>query len=352
MLTIEAIKKRLGELSPQDIIPTIFDFSAKSFFANPDNILITKLLVSSVLEVPESSLKELEFLPLETPTDTIISNNIERDLVLKVKCNDKEYILNFEFNYFTNDWKRRFKHIKIDEDKEKILSNEHLVKILRNLIYIFRNAGRMEIGEDYLSYRIPKLINFNTFTTGEYEDIIDRYSLLNKHDEEYTKIFKSLEILNLDVVKNYNLWYNSIKEEARNIYEKNLFLLSCILATDKIEDVEKIVKELETSNETKEKIVEVIKKMNTNELFWSVYYDKDEETKKYRKTLEKLCEKDFVEKGKAEGLTLGRAEGIASKERDMVINMYKANEVLDKISKYTELPIKKIKQIIGDYLKK
>ncbi len=89
-----------------------------------------------------------------------------------------------------------------------------------------------------------------------------------------------------------------------------------------------------------------------HEDFWAVYYDKEVEEHRFRKTLEKLCEKDFVEKGKAEGLTLGRAEGIASKERDMVINMYKANEVLDKISKYTELPIKKIKQIIGDYLKK
>ena len=35
----------------------------------------------------------------------------------------------------------------------------------------------------------------------------------------------------------------------------------------------------------------------------------------------------------------------------MVINMYKANEVMEKISKYTELPIKKIKQVINDYLK-
>ena len=44
-------------------------------------------------------------------------------------------------------------------------------------------------------------------------------------------------------------------------------------------------------------------------------------------------------------------EGRISKERDIVINMYKSNETIDKISKYTELPIKKIKQIIDNYLK-
>ena len=111
--------------------------------------------------------------------------------------------------------------------------------------------------------------------------------------------------------------------------------------------------------------------MNTNELFWSVYYDKDEETKKYRKTLEKLCEKDFMEKGKAEGLTLGRAEGInlgraegltlgraeginlgkSEQQRDMVISLNEQHISLDVIAKAAKISINKVKQIINDYLK-
>ncbi len=33
-----------------------------------------------------------------------------------------------------------------------------------------------------------------------------------------------------------------------------------------------------------------------HEDFWAVYYNKEVEEFRFRKTLEKLCEKDFVEK--------------------------------------------------------
>ena len=93
--------------------------------------------------------------------------------------------------------------------------------------------------------------------------------------------------------------------------------------------------------------------------FWAVYYDKEVEERRFRKTLEKLCEKDFVEKGKAEGLTLGRAEGInlgraegiASKERDMVISLNEQHVSLDIIAKAAKISINKVKQIIDSYLK-
>ena len=74
-----------------------------------------------------------------------------------------------------------------------------------------------------------------------------------------------------------------------------------------------------------------------------LYYDPEQEKKDFDDALLELCRKE----GMSEGLTLGRAE----QQRDIIINMYKANEVVEKISKYTELPIKKIKQVINDYLK-
>ena len=84
-----------------------------------------------------------------------------------------------------------------------------------------------------------------------------------------------------------------------------------------------------------------------HEDFWAVYYDKEVEEHRFRKTLEKLCEKDFVEKGRAEGINLGKKE----QQRDMVISLNEQHVSLDIIAKAAKISINKVKQIIDNYLK-
>ena len=83
-----------------------------------------------------------------------------------------------------------------------------------------------------------------------------------------------------------------------------------------------------------------------HEDFWAVYYDKEVEEHRFRKTLEKLCEKDFVEKGRVEGINLGKSE----QQRDMVISLNEQHVSLDIIAKAAKISLNKVKQIIGDYL--
>ena len=104
----------------------------------------------------------------------------------------------------------------------------------------------------------------------------------------------------------------------------------------------------------------------------SLYYYPDEEQKRlddslldlYKQEGEKIGFKRGEKRGEKRGLKIGEQRGLkigeqrglkigeerlANKEKEMVINMYKDNALIEKICKYVNLPIKKVNEIIEDY---
>ena len=122
------------------------------------------------------------------------------------------------------------------------------------------------------------------------------------------------------------------------------------MATDNIEEVNELIKALNTEKIVKDKMTEVISKMMQDGML-SLYYYPDEEQKRLDDALLDLYkqegEKIGFKRGEKRGLKLGETK---SKE-EMVINMYKDNALIEKICKYVNLPIKKVNEIIEDYKK-
>ena len=354
-MTKEANNHKKGE-----IIQCIKDTNAKALFGNVNNLDITTFIVSCILKI---DYKELEGNISLQPLKIIegVKNEIvpECDVAIKVKLNDGERIIVLEFNYFTMDLASFFKNSNYTFKEKKNLSKAHQLKLNRNLFYVLKIiSSRIKKGNNYTEIIPVILVNFNTFSKKNKK--INKYGVVDILDtSDYYS--ENLEIFNLDIVKCYQAVYNN-KYQGSNIYEENLIIIGAIMATNKYDEVKELVARLHIKEEIKERMMEVIENMmGEGEL--GLYYYPDQEKKDFDEALLELCRKEGISLGMSKGINIGRAEGInigrsegltlgrAEQQRDIIINMYKANEVIEKISKYTELPIKKIKQVINDYLK-
>ena len=89
---------------------------------------------------------------------------------------------------------------------------------------------------------------------------------------------------------------------------------------------------------------------NTSDLVtleeYADYYNKkhEDEIALFQSELLKLEKED----SRKEGLSIGRKEGIAEKERDVVINLNEQNVSLDVIAKACKLSLSKVKSIINN----
>ena len=83
--------------------------------------------------------------------------------------------------------------------------------------------------------------------------------------------------------------------------------------------------------------------MNMNSDKWWEYMTQEEDEKKWENT--------YINKGREVGLKQGHAAGhkagIADAQKAAITNMVKDNLPLETISKYVNLPLKKVKQIVS-----
>ena len=334
-----------------EIIQCIKDRSAKAIFGDINNIEITTMLVSSVLKIPyEKLVGNISLQPL------IIRENLkgeklpECDVVIYINIDNEERIVVLEFNYFTQDLESFFKKKKINRKERRKLSKIHQLKLDRNLFYIFKMiCSRLKEGDSYTNIIPVTLVNFNTFSKKDKK--LNKYGVIDVIDaDDYYS--ENLEIFNLDVVKCYQAVYND-KYQGSNIFEDNLIKLGAMMATDRIEEVKELIRALNTEKEIKDKMMEVISNMMQDGIL-SLYYYPDEEQKRlddalldlYKREGEKIGEK----RGEQRVLKLGE-QRLAKEKKEMVINMYKDNALIEKICKYVNLPIKKVNEIIEDYKK-
>ena len=72
---------------------------------------------------------------------------------------------------------------------------------------------------------------------------------------------------------------------------------------------------------------------------WWEYMTQEEDEKKWENT--------YINKGREVGVKDGHKAGIADAQKAAITNMMKDNLPLETISKYVNLPLKKVKQIVS-----
>lgn len=165
-------------------IPIIFDKAAKIMFGYPKNIEITRLLISSLLDIPYEDLEEkITFITSKHQIETLSDSELESDLVLLVKTQRGERELIIEFNYFSSD----FSNLLSKKRYRKLYNKKVKIKLERNLGYLCKVFGRIKVKEKYINKPPITLINFNSF--GNNVEIENEYELLNNKDmkDKYSK---------------------------------------------------------------------------------------------------------------------------------------------------------------------
>ena len=340
------------KLKKGEMVPLIMDTAGKIFFGYP-NIEITTLLVSSLLDIHYDELiGKISYLPLTHPKRIIKGKTIISDLVLLVETENETIKLIIEFNYLKSDL------INAENDNKRskrILGATIHEKLDKNLAYLCKAFVGIKEKENYSKSAPATLVNFNSFGRDNKERF--NYNLLNPEDT--TDLYsEKLKIRCINVAKCYREWYNG-KYQRRSTNEHNLFILSAMMATKKIKEVEKLINELETSSYLKKKMLEVIHTMLIEDPSIDLYYDYHDELRKLRESVVQTCKQEFAkenfEKGEKLGERRGEKRGLklgeANKEKEMVINSYKKGITLETISEICNSSLNKVKKIIEDYKK-
>ena len=164
----------------------------------------------------------------------------------------------------------------------------------------------------------------------------------------YFNLKKIVAACNINAAKCYYEWYNDKYQES-SVFEDNLIKIGAMMATDNIEEVNELIKALNTEKIVKDKMMEVISKMMQDGML-SLYYYPDEEQKRLDASLLDWYKQEGEKIGFKRGEKRGE-ERLAKEKKEMVINSYKENIALETISKICKISLAKVNKIIEDYKK-
>ena len=136
--------------------------------------------------------------------------------------------------------------------------------------------------------------------------------------------------MNIDRIMHH--WYNMDEEVAKYAHIIMLLLNE--------NELDKLIQNPKISKKDKEMIMkfkEGVVNMNSDK--WWEYMTQEEDEKKWENT--------YINKGREVGLKDGHKAGIADAQKETITNMMKDNLPLETISKYVNLPLKKVKQIVS-----
>ena len=312
--------KHKGEIMLQS-----YDEAFKIMYGNPENIEVTTLLVSKLLNIDYKELEgNVEILLPKTPNELIGEKLSERDVVVKVDTTNK-YKLVIEVNV-----------------REKAYRN-----ILdRNLYYLSEVFSKgLKQKSNYEELVSTYLINLNTFVVSKENKVIDEYLLRNEEGEVYSD---KIKILCINLEECLKLWYNKKYEEERYKEYRDIILLCASMRVNNMNEYEKIINEIEVNNKVKGIMKGVTYKMNNDDELWTRYISKEEDEKMILNGIIEEERETSHAKGKEEGIKQGILKGTLQTKKDMVINMYKDKISLEKISQYVKLPIEEIEEIIKE----
>ena len=183
------------------------------------------------------------------------------------------------------------------------------------------------------------MLEFNPyFIDKDHKEFYEEYQLRNKYGHILTE---NVKIININVVECRKLWYyNTYKSAEFDDHEKDLILLGALLSAKNIEEVDRCLKDINTTLEIKKLIKGVIVKMNNNDEAWGRFYDPEEERKRLNDSALAYSHK--------RGLKEGKEIGLKQKEQEMVLAMYGQNATFDFISKVSGLSQEEVEKIINN----
>ena len=309
-------------------------------FGNPNHLSILTMLLSKILQVKYEDLEGKIALESRTiPNETLGEKLTESDVIVRVDTTETKKIV-LEVN---------------------IRSSFYETIMNRNIHYMEKEAvSGIPQNDTYKDLPTTILVNFNNFNNSSKKRIFDEYLYRNIDGDILTT---KRRILNIDIVKCYNLWYNNaISKEDFNSYERDLLLLSALLWTNQEKEFKECLDKIKINKKIKSEIMEVLLRMMENGKLVGRYRDyeieeaktingiKKEIAEQMEKELAEKMEKEITNKVKKEYkekyYTEGRDEGIEQKQREMVINLYNQGVSLDIISGASGLSKDEIENII------
>ena len=277
----------------------------KAVFSNNKQIL--SKLIQSILDYYQIDIniknKELIIRNNELPLDNYQDKQLICDYIIKL---DNNTDLNIEVN--------RSNYIGLTE---------------RNLTYSFKIFyEHFKTGDNYYKFNKYNLlqVNFNNFSNPNGKNI-NRYYLLDI-DDINNKLSNNLRIMNIDIVKCYNLVYNNSNLEEISNLEKWAGIIGC----NYLEDIASILGSGLLSMEEKEKFLGSIKEKSHDKNVLEAI--KLEDNIEYRF---KAVEEDAYERGTKEGIEQTKIE--------MIKNMLSKGIAYDKISDISGKSIEEIKEL-------
>ena len=265
-----------------------YDRVFKTIFCNEDNTVLLKGLLSRILK---KNIEIIEFLRSELPVSSTVDKAKTVDLLVKA---DNEYL-----------------HIELNCNYAEYLHT-------RNFIYFNNIYSRKVIrGEEY-DYS-TKFLHID-FTYGLRKNIndINYYYVMDENKNKYIDNFEMIEF-NMDKIMNY--WYNSDRKKV-NEY-KHLIMLDLDQDNlDKISIGDDFVKEYEKQ----------VTALNNQETFQS-FMSYEEDQRLIQNTEKKIAYEDGLE------------QGISQEKIEIAKNMLKKNIDISIISRTTGLDINTLKKL-------
>ena len=309
-------KKKLKE---GEIIELCFDQAFKIMYGNSKHIEILTMLLSKIFKVDYEVLEgKVEIMPLKEPSKKIGEKKVERDVVVSIKHNETYNII-LEVNV-----KKRFYQAIID----------------RNLYYTFQTAGHTLIEkETYDKMPYTFLINFNTFFINRSKNnVFEEFVLQDKYGMVLSEKYK---IFNINIEECYNLWYHNNYQGKFGAYEEDLVLLCASLMVKEEKDFKEILQMIQMKPEIKKLMEGVTRQMSHDEELVTEYKTWKNENERINASIINEERKEAHEEGYEEGLE----KGIDTRNKEIVLEMYKNNISLEMIAKCTNLPIEEIEKI-------
>ena len=280
----------------------------KIMFGNNDRLELLTLLLSCILEVRYEVLEgHIEVIPNTIPNKELGKKKTERDIVVRIKSDENRKII-LEVN---------------------IKSNSFDALINRNLFYMNQvYITELKENEDYDKITPTFLINFNTFYTDNiHKKIFDTYYLRN---EEGYILTERQKILNINIEKCYQLWYDKVEMEFKSPYERDLFYLCSAMVTKEIDEFTECINMIDTTHSIKEIMEEVSSDMNSKDELRFSFKDFMEEERRINDSI----------------ISEVRNSGIKEAKTEMILNMYHDNIELDTIARYVNLETCEVQKII------
>lgn len=205
-------------------------------------------------------------------------------------------------------------------------------KKLRNFYYQTSYLNQLvHVKEDYVSIDKPVIqINLN-LSNSDTLKIINKYSINDDITyEEYLNIFY---IINIDIAKILDKWYNELNQDL-DYFNKYKYLL--LIGMN-----EKQLKELEVEDDMIKEIKNDVITLNQSPKFYQVM-SREEDEMRMRNTMFKEGESIGFERGESVGFEKGESVGIEKTNIDNAKKMKEENIPINIIKKITGLDTKTI----------